>query len=399
MAYDFDTPIQRKGSDCIKFDGAAEQGLSPDLLPLWVADMDFRTAPEILAALHSRVDHGIFGYTATLRGYAQAVDAWMHDNYGWLVAPEQIVMTSGVVNALAMAVRAFTRPGDGVIIQQPVYHPFASVVTGNGRVLMNTPLLLDEATSHYHMDFDALEQAAAQPNTKLMLLCNPHNPVGRAWTRPELQRVLDICLANDVIVVSDEIHMDFIRPGHEHVSLGTFGPEVLQRCAICTSASKTFNLAALQCANTVIPNESLRRAFKREISACGCHGPNLLGMAATQAAYEHGAPWLRELKEYLEGNWTLLDDTLRELHERSGVALTLVPAQSTYLAWVDCRGLGMDASELERFIQDEAGLWLDCGHEFGPEGTGFVRINLATQRAFLQRALDQLCDAVYRRLK
>ena len=391
MTYDFDAPIDRRGTDSLKFDRAEARHRSPDLLSLWVADMDFATAPEIVDAIRRRAEHGIFGYTEPGPGYFATLDRWCSSRYGWHVAADEVVTTPGVVYALACAVRAFTQPGDAVVVQQPVYYPFTGVVVDNGRELANAPLVFDGRS--YGMDFDALERTVAESGAKLFLLCNPHNPVGRAWTREELERVADICARHGLVVVSDEIHMDFARPGHEHVPFASVAEGLGLRYVVCVSASKTFNLAGLQTANAVIPDAELRRAFQREIWASGYSQPNTLGLVASQAAYEHGAAWLDGLKAYLEGNWTLLSDAIAQRMPE----LRLVEAESTYLAWMDCRALGLDAKQLERFVEDEAGLWLDCGDMFGEGGEGFIRINIATQRAYLARALDQLAAAVERR--
>ncbi len=390
MKYDFDTPIERRGTDCLKFDAAEARHHSPDLLSLWVADMDFSTAPEIVEAICNRARHGIFGYTMPGPAYFEALDAWCTQRYNWHVPAEQVVFTPGVVYALAAAVRAFTMPGDAVVIQQPVYYPFASVVCDNSRVLVNAPLAYDDGV--YSIDFDAFERTVQDYEAKLFLLCNPHNPAGRAWTAEELMRLAEICERHDVIVVSDEIHMDFARPGHAHVPFLALDARFSQRAIACTSASKTFNLAGLQVANTVIPNEKLRRLFRAAVNSTGFAEGNTLGLVATQAAYEQGGPWLDELKAYLEGNWALVADTIAQRTPE----LKLVEAESTYLAWIDCRALGLYGNDLQSFVEDEAGLWLDCGDMFGKDGDGFIRINIATQRAYLARALDQLASAVER---
>ncbi len=388
MPYDFDTPVERHGTDCLKFDFAEARHRSPDLLSLWVADMDFPTAPEILDAIAARTQHGIFGYTMPTDGYFKALDNWCSRRYGWHVPAEQVTITPGVVYALAAAVRAFTQPGDAVLIQQPVYYPFGSVITNNGRKLVNTPLVFEN--NAYSIDFDAFEQAITENKVKLFLLCNPHNPGGRVWSTAELTKLGEICVQHDVIIVSDEIHMDFARPGHKHTPFLTLDENIAQHAIACTSASKTFNLAGLQIANTVIPNEDLRRTYRQAVEATGFFEGNTLGLVATQAAYEHGEQWLTELKTYLEDNWKLVADTLAQRTPQ----LTLIDSGSTYLAWIDCRALGLYGSKLQRFIEDEAGLWLDCGDMFGKEGDGFIRINLATQRTYLARALNQLATAV-----
>lgn len=389
--YDFDTPIERHGTDSLKFDCTESRHRSPDLMSLWVADMDFALPEEVIDALEERVRHGIFGYTVPSDSYYDAVNAWLSSRYGWSAPRDRFVLTPGVVFALATAVRAFTEPGDAVLIQQPVYYPFSGVVTNNGRKVVNAPLVYEDG--RYSIDFSAFERAIAENDVKLFLLCNPHNPVGRVWTRDELAALTGICLAHDVVIVSDEIHMDFARPGYSHTSVATLGDEVRTRLVVCTSGGKTFNLAGLQTSNIVIFDDRLRSSFKREVFSAGYSQANTLGLLTTQLCYERGGEWLAQLKEYLEGNWELVADHLFENAPR----LRLIEAQSTYLAWVDCRALGLFGKDLERFIEDEAGLWLDCGDMFGPDGDGFIRINIATQRAYLERALTQLTDAVARR--
>lgn len=398
--YDFDVPVDRHGTESLKFDFAEQRHRSPDLLSLWVADMDFPTPDEVICALEDRARHGIFGYTDPGTSYYEAFAHWMESRYNLRVAPKEVVVTPGVVFALALCVRALTEPGDAVLVQRPVYYPFMGVVQENGRKLVNVPLVYreddvkkDPRLNGYVIDFDVFERAIEQNNVKLFLLCNPHNPVGRVWTPGELERIGEICAAHDVTVVSDEIHMDFARPGFSHTSFASLSSEFADMTVTCTSASKTFNLAGLQVANIVVSNERIRKALKDKLSATGYSQVNTLGMVATQAAYELGADWLAQLKDYLEGNWQLLESHLSQ----QAPELRFIPAQSTYLAWIDCRSLGFDARQLERFVEDEAGLWLDCGSMFGPEGDGFIRINIATQRAYLEKALHQLANAIKKR--
>lgn len=388
--YDFDTPVERHGTCSLKFDCAESRHRSPDLLSLWVADMDFALPEEITEPLAERARHGIFGYTEPDKAYYDAAISWIEGHYGWRPEKAWFALTPGVVYALATAVKAFTQPGDAVLIQQPVYYPFSEVVKDNGRKLVNAPLSYHEGS--YTVDFEAFEACITENQVKLFLLCNPHNPVGRAWTAPELGRMADICLRHDVIIVSDEIHMDFARPGFHHTSLAALGSDVLDRSIICTSAGKTFNLAGLQVSNIIIPDAELRARFNKEKAASGYSQLNTMGLLATTLCYEKGEEWLTELKEYLEGNWELLESLLAQ----NAPDLRLVPAESTYLAWIDCRAYGMYGRQLKRFIEDEAGLWLDYGDMFGPDGDGFIRINLATQRAYLEKALEQLVDALGR---
>ena len=387
--YDFDAPVERRGTDSVKFDCAVRFGRPEDALPLWVADMDFPAPPAVLEALSARVRHGVFGYTIAGDGYRAAVTGWLRDRHAWDIRPEWIVAIPGVVYGLSTAVRAFTEPGDAVVIQPPVYYPFGEVIRDNGRVVAQAHLVYGE-DGRYTIDFEALEQAFEETGAKLFLLCSPHNPVGRVWREDELRRLGEICLAHDVIVASDEIHMDFVRPGHTHIPFASLSHELAERTVAFTSASKTFNLAGLQAANAIIANDALRERFARAVRVSACNEPNVLGLVANEAAYRHGAEWLDELRKYLEGNWSFLRDFLRQRIP----ALTLVEAEGTYLAWIDCRKLGLDDHALKRFMLDEAKLWLDQGDMFGPEGGGFVRINIATQRATLERALVQLEHAV-----
>ena len=389
-AYDFDAPVERMGTDSLKYDCAALMHRPEGLLPLWVADMDFPTPPEVVDAIVERARHGIFGYTNPGTAYRIAIGHWMRERHGWDVEPDWISVTPGVVFALSAAVRAYSEPGGAVLVQPPVYYPFMQVIQDNGRTVAEAPLRYGGDGRPYEMDFEAFERVAVETGAKLFLLCSPHNPVGRVWRADELRRIGGICLKHGIRIVSDEIHMDFERPGHRHIPLASLSPELADVTATLTSASKTFNLAGLQTANAVIPNARLRGEFQRAVAAVGYFPANTLGLAATQAAYRMGAPWLDALIEYLEGNWTLLQTRL----EREAPQLKLVDAQGTYLAWVDCRALGLDDAALERLMIEGAGLWLDQGDLFGTGGGGFIRINLATRRALVDRAIDRLVRAM-----
>ena len=391
MKFDFDKIIDRKNTFAIKLDLAAARNKPADAIPLWVADMDFSTAPCVKQALVEQAERGIFGYSRPDARYYDALKTWFLTRHNFELQDDWIVNTPGVVFAIAAAIRAFTKEGDGVLIQKPVYYPFFNTINSLGRRVVNSPLAYKDG--RYEIDFEGFEKKVKEEKPKIFLLCSPHNPGGRVWSREELSRLSEICLSNNVIVVSDEIHMDFARPGIEHVPFATLNEQFAQNCVACTSASKTFNLAGLQVANIVIPNKDLRRAFRDEVISSGYSQPNTLGMVATQAAYEHGGSWLDQLKDYLEGNWQLLGEMLEDRTPE----LQLIEAESTYLAWIDCRALGLDAWQLERFIEDEAKLWLDCGHIFGAGGDGFIRINIATQRSYLERAIDQLASAVEKR--
>ena len=386
--YDFDKVIDRKNTDCLKFDFAVQRGRPADVLPFWVADMDFPIAREIQEALIKRCEHGIFGYTEATEPYFAALHGWYLKHFGWDVQRPWLIKTPGVVFALAMAVKAFTKPGEAVLIQQPVYYPFSEVILDNGRELVNSPLVLKHG--HYDMDFADLEAKLARPEVKLMLLCSPHNPVGRVWTREELQKVGDLCLRYGVIVVADEIHSDFVWEGHKHTNFATLGEEYAQNCLVCTAPSKTFNLAGLQVSNIFIPNQRLRRAFRKQVDAAGYSQLNTLGLTACQAAYTYGEEWLQQVKQYIAANIALVDAYLKEKLPQ----IKLMPIEGTYLIWLDCSALGMSSAAREQWLWHTAKLWLDGGGIFGPEGEAFERINVACPRATLLQGLEQLKSAV-----
>ncbi|MDF2655903.1 MAG: aminotransferase [Bacillota bacterium] len=388
MAYNFDEIIERKGTNCIKYDFACERGKPDDLLPLWVADMDFRTPPEVIDALVAASQHGIFGYSEVKKPYFKAVHNWYQEHFGWQTEEGWMVKTPGVVFAISTAIRGLTEPGDSILIQRPVYYPFTEVILSNDRKLVNNPLIYTDGK--YQIDFEDFETKIRENNVKLFVLCNPHNPVGRVWTKEELIRMGEICLHYQVTVVSDEIHADFIYPGHQHLVFSTLRPEFADITITCTAPSKTFNLAGLQVSNNFISNGELRRAFRREIGRTGYGQLNTLGLIACQVAYEKGYPWLQELREYLNGNLTFIREFLKaELPE-----ITLVEPEGTYLVWLDFHNLGLSEKELEQLIVNKAKLWLDEGTMFGPEGEGFQRFNIACPKATLETAFHQLKRAI-----
>lgn len=384
---DFDQVIDRRGTDCLKYDFAVRRGRPADVLPLWVADMDFAVPQEVICALEKRVQHGIFGYSECGDSYFEALSGWMRTHHGYEVRQDWLVKTPGVVFALAMAVRALTKEGDAVLIQQPVYYPFGEVIKDNGRVPVDSPLVLD--AGHYRMDFEDLEKKIKEQHVRLMLLCSPHNPVGRVWTEEELRTLAEICLRYGVWIVSDEIHADFVFEGRHHM-LASLGEELEQRTITCTSASKTFNLAGLQTANIFIPNPRVRRLFQKEIAAAGYSQLNALGLVATEAAYRYGGPWYEQLLVYLRKNLAFLENFV----EKHLPGVQVIRPEGTYLVWMDFRGLGLTEPELEHFIVKEAKLWLDAGAVFGAAGEGFERINIACPRSTLRQALEQLAQAL-----
>jgi len=383
----FDEIIERRGTGSIKYQMQA-RGVAEDVFPLWVADMDFRTPDCVTRALEAQVRHGIFGYSEAEEDYFAVLQNWFAGRHHWDIKAEWLVKTPGVVPAIHIAVEALTKPGDAVLIQQPVYYPFAGAVASTGRTLVVNELCL--ACGAYQIDFQDFEEKIRKNQVKLFVLCNPQNPVGRVWTEEELRKMGDICVRHGVLVVSDEIHQDFVYPGHRHQVFAALAQEYSDITITCTAPSKTFNIAGLQISNIFIPNETLRRAFVRRYAACGLSQVGIMGIVACRAAYDGGEAWLEALRVYLQRNLKLLDVFLKE--RVPGVRL--IEPEGTYLAWLDCRGLGMDAEALDAFMLQKAKLWLDGGTMFGAGGAGFQRINVALPGVQLERALERLEEAV-----
>ncbi|MDR0223075.1 MAG: pyridoxal phosphate-dependent aminotransferase [Oscillospiraceae bacterium] len=384
MKYDFDAVINRKNTNSLKYDFAAERGKPDGLLPMWVADMDFPAPVEVLEDMGKIVERGVFGYTEVKDDYYEAVGGWFGERFGYSAGKNETVKTPGVVFALAMAVRAFTKPGDGVIIHTPVYYPFFEVIRENGAKTVENPLIYKD--NEYLIDFGDFEDKIKTENVKLFLLCSPHNPVGRVWTGRELERLNEICAKHGVVTVSDEIHCDFVWEGHKHVCFGTLNEDAV----IATSPSKSFNLAGLQTANIFIKNAGLRRAFKAEIGKSGYSQLNALGLAACQSAYTKGGEWLERLKEYISGNI----GAVREFLAKRLPKIKLVEPEGTYLLWLDFSEYGLSQARLDSLIVNEAKLWLDCGTMFGANGEGFQRINVACPKKTLNKALFRLEKAM-----
>ena len=384
MQYDFDTPIDRTHTWSIKHDFKKENGKADDILPLWVADMDFRSPDSVVEALKKAVDHGIFGYSRADESYFDAVAAWYQKRHHLTLQPEWMTCTPGIVFALSIAVRAFTQEGDAVLIQPPVYHPFSRAILRNKRTLVENPLVLKDG--HYEMDLEDLEQKVLDEHVKLMILCNPHNPVGRVWTREELTALADICLRHHVYVISDEIHGDFVWQGHEQTPYASISEEACLHSMMCTAPSKTFNLAGMATSNLFIPDPEMRRKFRSELLDVGQENMNRLGLFACRAAYEGGGEWLDQLIGYLAGNLALVRDFCKNRVPQ----IQLVEPEGTYLAWLDCRELGMTDDELMAFFSDEAKVWLDPGKHSGEQGSGFMRFNLGSSRSVIAQALDRI---------
>lgn len=388
MSYDFDQIIDRKNTNSLKYDFAKERNRPEDILPLWVADMDFQTAPEIINDLQKCVAHGIYGYSDTKKDYFLSLDHWFKKHHNWHIQESWLVKTPGVVFAIAAAIRAYTKVRDSVLILSPVYYPFYEVIEDNDRQLITSSLVLKNG--HYEIDFDDVEQKIKDHQIRLFLLCNPHNPVGRVWTKEELIRLGNICLKYGVKIVSDEIHSDFIFFNHQHYVFASLKDEFLDNTITCTAPTKTFNLAGLQISNIFIANQKLKKQFEKAIAQAGYSQVNLMGIVACQSAYEHGEKWLNELLEYLETNLNFLRDFLqREIPE-----VQLIEPEGTYLVWLDFRNLNLSDKELGHLIIDRAHLWLDRGSMFGKEGIGFQRINIACPRKILKKALIQLKAAI-----
>ncbi|MHB8061513.1 MAG: MalY/PatB family protein [Ruminiclostridium sp.] len=388
MKYNFDEIIDRKNTNSLKYDFAVKRGKPEDIIPLWVADMDFRTPPEVTEALVKSSQHGIFGYSETNQDYFSTLQKWYAQNFEWDIQPSWLIKTPGIVFAIAMAIRAFTCRGDSIIIQTPVYYPFAETILANERLLVNNSLLYENGA--YHIDFDDFEAQVTAKNVKLFILCNPHNPVGRVWTREELIRLGDICVEHGIIVVSDEIHADFIYDGYKHIIFSSLKHEYSDITITCTAPSKTFNLAGLQVSNIFIANRDLKGKLKAEIGKSGYSQINTMGLVACKAAYDHGKEWLEQLKKYLAGNLMLVRNFLLERLPQ----IKLVEPEGTYLVWLDFKALKLSEDELDSLIVNEAKLWLDRGAMFGEVGKGFQRINIACPRKILERALLQLEKAI-----
>lgn len=381
---DFDRIIDRKNTRCLKYDFAVKRGMPEDVLPLWVADMDFETSSYIEDALTERVKEGIFGYSDVQTPYFEIIRDWMIRHHDWEPQEKWLIKTPGVVFALAMAVKAYTDPGDKVLLQQPVYYPFSEVITDNGRGVVSNDLVLTEDGT-YKIDFADFEQKIIANGIKLFLLCSPHNPVGRVWTKEELEKIGDICVKHGVTVVSDEIHNDFIWEG-THTVFACIKKEFADISVTCTSPSKTFNLASMLISNIFIPNQVLRRKFRKEMDRAGISQLSVLGLVATEAAYAHGDEWYAAMKNYVRDNIAFA----RAYVEENLPGVRMIDTQGTYLIWLDFRQTGLTVEQLDHKIIYEAGLWLDSGKIFGKTGEGFERINVACPRAVLQEALDRI---------
>ena len=384
MKYDFDEIIPRRGTNSYKWDSAGDA----DILPMWVADMDFRTAPPVVEALRKRVEHGIFGYVRVPDAYYAAVTNWFARRHDWQIEKEWIIYTTGVVPALSAVIKALTVPGDKVMVQTPVYNCFFSSIRNNGCGMIANPLIYRNGT--YQIDFADLEQKAADPSVKVLLLCNPHNPAGRVWTKQELTRIGDICIRNNVWVVADEIHCELVFPGHTYIPFASISQEFLVHSVTCTSPSKAFNLAGLQIANIISADTDIRTKIDKAININEVCDVNPFGVEALMAAYNDGEEWLEELKQYLFANYNYLRVYFEEYLPEFPVA-TL---EGTYLVWADCSVLNQSSDETVKTLLEKEKLWVNEGSLYGEAGEGFIRINIACPRQQLIEGLNRLRRAL-----
>jgi cysteine-S-conjugate beta-lyase len=395
MKYDFDAVCSRKGTDCSKWDAVKAIFGSEDVIPMWVADMDFPAAKPIVAALKKRAGHEFYGYTQPGPKLTEAIIDRLQRKFNWKIEPEWIVLTPGVIPAINAAVKALTHPGDEIILQEPVYYPFFGAVRGNGCQVATNQLKFRRG--QYEMDFADLESKfvstmgmhGGTSRVRAIVLCNPHNPIGRLWGREDLLKMGEIVIGHGATIISDEIHCELLYKGHRHIPFATLSKEFEQNCIVCMAPSKTFNLAGLSASSIIIPNKKLRDNFNEARSGMA-HSPNLFGLAAMEAAYRDGDEWLAQLLDYLQAN---LDFTLAYFAEKIPKIKPIKP-QGTYLLWLDCRGLGLDDDALRVFMREKARVGLDDGFMFGAGGSGFQRMNIACPRAILAEALGRIVAAV-----
>lgn len=382
---DFDKITDRTGTNAIKYDLAEARNKPKDAISLWVADMDFPTAPCVTKAIAEKAAHGIFGYSRPDSRYYAALKKWFRERHSYEIQDEWVVNTPGVCFALATAIRAFTKEGDGVLVQKPVYYPFFNMIKNLGRKVVNSPLELKNG--HYEINFQDFEDKIVSENVKMFILCSPHNPGGRVWKKQELVRISEICLSHGVLVVSDEIHSDITFEGHTHTVYGTLSQSAAENSIICTAPSKSFNLAGLQFSNIIIPNPKLRVEFLRELDKTGYGEPSLMGIVAATAAYSEGAEWFDEVKGYIWQNVVFAKNYIEENCPK----IKVVVPDGTYLLWLDFSGFSLTDKEINERILNKAKVWLDSGSMFGKEGEKFQRINCATPRSILKEALQRIC--------
>lgn len=387
MKYNFDEIVDRKSNFAAKYDELTLKYGKGDLIPMWVADMDFKAPQPVIDVMRERLEQGIFGYTSRPDSYYESISQWLAKRHGWKVDPKHIIHSPLVIPSINVIIQEFTKPGDKIIIQTPVYSPFFDVVNNNNRELVLNPLKLVDG--NYVMDYESLEEAA-KSGAKMLLLCNPHNPVGRVWTRDELVRLGEICLKYGVRVVSDEIHSDLIYKGNKHVPFGMISEDFFKNSITCSAPSKTFNIAGLQASYVIFPTEEEKQVFDRAWTIIDIKRNNCFSLVATEAAYRNGEEWLEQLLEYLQGNVDLVNDYCEKYIPK----IKPNRPEGTYLIWIDCRELGMNKDELTKFMIDEVKVAFNAGHAFGIEGEGYIRMNIACPRSIVQEVLDRLKTAI-----
>jgi cysteine-S-conjugate beta-lyase len=387
MKYDFDKIIERRGTDSVKYDILQSLYGTDDIIPMWVADMDFEVPGFIREAVIQRAGHQVYGYTIRPRRFYETIAGWLLARHGWEVNPGHIDFSPGVVPALVLSVLGFTEPGDKVLVQSPVYFPFFSSIESHNRELVNNQLVDEQGI--YSIDFRELEQQFST-GVKMMMFCHPHNPVGRAWTRQELTRLAELAVKYDVLILSDEIHSDLLLFGHQHIPLASLDKEIAARTITCIAPSKTFNLAGLHTSALVIENPELKIRYEKILEDIHVGGGNLFGFVALEAAYTHGAEWLAQLLAYLEGNYNLL----KEFMERELPFTRVSPLEATYLAWLNFESLRLDDKALMKFMIDKAKIGFVDGPRFGAGGSNYLRMNIATPKVVLERALEQISGAI-----
>lgn len=388
MKYDFNKIVKREKTNCIKWDFNKKLLGYEDVISMWIADMDFETVPEVTEALIKRASHGIYGYSSNSDSYYEAIINWMKNRHGWNVKKEWIILNPGVVMAVSALIRTFTHPGDKVVIQKPIYYPFFKCIENNGCHIVDNPLKFDG--DRYEMDFEDLDVKLSDPRVKLMILCSPHNPTGRVWTREELIKVGKLCLKHNVLIISDEIHSDLVYKEYKHTPFAYISQEFRDASITCTAPSKTFNLAGLQTSNIIIPNEKLRKEYKLTLENIGINRLNLFGYIACETAYTHGEAWLNELLDYLKENKEFVKTFIKEKIPK----LKVIEPEGTYLLWIDCRALNMDINKLKEFMLKDVGVAFDEGYIFGEAGKGFERMNIACPRSVLEKALIKMEQAI-----
>ena len=375
--FDFDEIVNRNTPEDIKYEKIA--GID-DLIPMWVADMDFRTPVEVRKVLVEQAERGVFGYSEADESYDKALVNWFKKRYDFVVDPKTVLKLPGVVLGISLAIRALTSPDDSILIFEPLYGPIAKTIKGNGRNLVISDLVRNGA--NYEIDFDDMEKKIAENNVKMLVLCNPHNPVGRVWTRAELVKIGEICLKNNILIVSDEIHADFIYSGHKHIPIASLSEELNKITVTCTSVTKSFNLAGIQAANIIIADDSMRRAVDKLSMVTGAYGLNIMGLVATRAAYTYGEEWLDELRAYIEQNYKLVKERL------AGTKLKVTDVEGTYLIWIDASEIPAD--DPTKFFLDKAHVRFSDGPFFSKKATNFIRMNIACPRSVVNEALDRI---------